>query len=308
MLPVVTRDWFAEIDKNAVLAHFVLHKPRLLLKLQRPYLNRHYRPRARLNALVAHYEFLARTLSNELIDRLANGDGLCLARVATAGGRDYNLRLSGTDTFDREGELLLTLEQDVGRQRVACIAFSVTHKDGRPQLEIGCLQGATVQAGKELIKQSTKDLHGLRPKNLLLDALYALAQSWGIPWIVAIDNGNRIYRSGNADSNQVFADYDCFWRELGGVQGKNGQFLLPAQLVHRPPAAVASSRRAEYRRRQDLRESVTRQLWIQLALTVRPVMLHNNEQHGAPDMAIHAPNLGNSMQIYPAAPQLVGLG
>jgi uncharacterized protein VirK/YbjX len=49
------------------------------------------------------------------------------------------------------------------------------------------------------------------------------------------------------------ADYDAFWRELGGVEAADGWFLMPTTLPHRAEADVPSKHRALARRRNELR-------------------------------------------------------
>ena len=265
--PLVTRDFFAAIENNSSLSRFICHRPRILLKLQRPYLNRAYAPRARLNALLSHYEFADKYFDREFIDKVAGTEGLCLAQVLASDGLSYSIRLTSTDTFDREGELLLSIEQDGERQRVACVAFSITSREHCRQIEIGCLQGARPERGKELVKRATKNFHGVRPKNLLLDALYALAGAWDIDHVMAVGNTDRIFGGSTFACAPVFADYDQFWRELDGVETTGDQFLLPKKLRHRSISEVPSGRRAEYRRRLALREHLSTQIRAQIPVT-----------------------------------------
>ncbi len=276
LIPQVTRDWLSSIAENPVLAHFVAHKPRMLLKLQRPYLNRSYSARQRLHSLVEHYRFVGRHFPTELIDSLARGHALAIANLVSPesgaeGNRNqYTLRLSSTDTFDREGELLLSLEQNAGRVRIACLAFTITGDDHGRRLEIGCLQGANSIDGRERVKRATKDFHGVRPKNILLHALYAVAACLGGRRITAVSNDCRVYYNRALRRKAVFADYDSFWQEVGGEANTNGQFALPRQLACRPLSEIPSSRRAEYRRRAEVRILLEQQIQDNLRLVASP--------------------------------------
>ena len=280
MIPQVTRDWLSSIVENPILAQFVAHKPRMLLKLQRPYLNRGYRPRQRLDSLIEHYRFVGRHLPADLIDDLARGHALSIANLAAPkicahGIRShYTLRLSATDTFDREGELLLSLDQDAGWQRIACVVFTITGGDHDRRLEIGCLQGASTADGRDRVKRATKDLHGVRPKNIVLHALYAVAAFWGVRRIVAIGNDCRVFNNRGLGPKVVFADYDGFWREVGGEADAAGQFALPEQLSSRPLSEIHSSRRAEYRRRDEVRASLEQQIFDNLRLAATLTARH----------------------------------
>jgi hypothetical protein len=290
LMPTITREWLDHIERNPTLAEFAACKPRILVKLQRPYLNRRHDARSRLDLLVAHYHFVHIHLPRDLIRDLISPHGRELALFSGRLGRCYALRLSSTDRFDREGEMLLSIECAATHRRIACLAFSVCGNWPSRQLEIGCLQGAAGIESRELTRETTRDLHGVRPKNLLLDAIYALADAWRISRIHAVSNESRIYGPDGCDTGDraVFADYDAFWRELGGTMAA-GHFVLPPALSHKGVDEVPSSRRAEYRRRKELREGIASRVCGSLAT------IHNEVQpQRTIDIATNAANLSTS--------------
>lgn len=238
---------------------------RLLQKPLRPYLNHAYPASSRLAALLGHYRQSRHipALATETARRNLLA-GWRLAEFVGKSGAHYVLNLSHTDRFDREGELLLTLEQHCTRQRIAVVAFSLHDRAGGG-LDIGCLQGAEKHAGAAFIRTVTRDFHGMRPKNLLMFALYDLAACWQIGHIRAIDNTHRIYhrvRRFLRTSHVLSADYDSFWRELGGEASpdNNGWFHLPQHLHQRTIEETPSKHRAEHRRRLALRTTIDTQI------------------------------------------------
>ena len=53
--------------------------------------------------------------------------------------------------------------------------------DGQPTLCIGCIQAKNRPHTKEALARITKDMHGQRPKLLLLEVAKMLAQRWSLP-------------------------------------------------------------------------------------------------------------------------------
>lgn len=277
--PQSSMRWLACLRQETALHARMRQSPgltyRLLQKPLRPYLNYAYSPAQRLTALVSHYQ------QRQDIPALATEaarqqllSGWFLAEFVGKSGAHYVLRLSHTDRFDREGELLLTLAQHCTGQRIAIIAFSLNNQSGRG-LDIGCLQGAAQQAGAGFIRTVTRDFHGMRPKNLLMFALYDLAACWQIERIRAIDNVHRIYhrvRRLFPWSHALSADYDHFWQELGGepCPHETGWFLLPSHLHQRSVEETPSKHRAEHRRRLALRDAVDTQIRQALMASVPP--------------------------------------
>ena len=261
--------WHAEIGANPLLLQAARQQPRIFMKPLRPYLNKTFAPRARVAALASHYEFVARRLGPSFLAAAAHGRGIAVATLSASEGRRYSAHLASTDTFDREGEFVLSLQCDAARQRVACVTFSIVNIGDAPRLHIGCLQGPPRASGKALVKQATRDFHGMRPKNVLIDALYTLAGSWSIQRIVAVGNQQRIMGGG---CDQVRADYDSFWQELGGKELPGEHYQLPAALHHRSLDEVPSQRRSEYRRRQALRQTLAAQIFESLALASADVV------------------------------------
>lgn len=59
---------------------------------------------------------------------------------------------------------------------------------------------------------------------------------------------------------QMHADYDAFWASLGGEKTDGDYFSLPLSIARKSEAEIASKKRAEYRRRYALLDSVVEQV------------------------------------------------
>lgn len=249
--PAEALQWAHSLKAHVDAATLAIH-PRLVLKPYRRYMNRHLGWKDRTAIIIDHYREEARLISSHVLDRLALGLPVTFWHQDAQLGSALLFALERTDRFDREGELLLSLYTGDRCTRVMSTAFSISRLRGELCLYVGCIQGSSDDSAQTHIREATRVSHGIRPKNLVMDGLAALARSIGANKIVCSGNGARVFQS-----SSVHADYDAFWKELGGQPGANDLYVLPSAVAHRDPALVASRKRAEYRRRQDLRASVT---------------------------------------------------
>jgi uncharacterized protein VirK/YbjX len=232
-------------------------QPQLFLKVQLPYINRHYRAARRMEILRAHYDFLRDRMPEKLRQRLLLGEPLTLARWAMSTGI-YSLRLGITSKYWQEGELQLDLFHE-GAQRA--LVFMHCSVSGRSEIAIGCLQGAkpvedpTQISNQELISAFKRDMHGLRHKGLLVFALRRLAQAWSLQSVRAVSAQGQLW------GVRVQADYNTFWTDEGGVLAPDGMFDLPLA----PEAKERVRQRSKYERRDQCLEALGREIGQTLA-------------------------------------------
>jgi uncharacterized protein VirK/YbjX len=172
-----------------------------------------------------------------------------LARIDGKSGLPYQLQLRAIEPMEREGELVLQLLQE-DRLVYSC-AFSFVHSDAGMALGIGCMQGPRGEHGLQLIKDATRELHGLRPKNLMLKLLSQFAHDHGCATLRLVSNANRVVCSATRQG-KVHADYDTLWQELGAVARADGDYQLASEAICEPDlAAIASKKRSEARKRHE---------------------------------------------------------
>jgi uncharacterized protein len=156
----------------------------------------------------------------------------------------------------REG--MLTLSLFCGDHRAYSLAFSLFREAGRVGMFIGGLQGRSTEGALERYKVLTKCFHGMRPRDLLVDCLRMLAPSLRAQRILAVSNDYRYikhpYFRGRPETNSV--DYDEAWVDRGGRRIDPTHFELPMALSARPVEEVPSRKRAQYRRRNEMLESL----------------------------------------------------
>lgn len=221
--------------------------PTLVERYQHRYLCRRWSLDRRLEALQAHYEFALARFPRPLFDTLYRSRQVRLGRIELRDGSGLNLILKAPRLRDREGELSLSLTDDNNLQiSYAAISFI----DGGRSIVVGCLQGAANNAGRDVVRDFTKQCHGLRPKNLLLSMIRSLADVFEVERVLGIGNTAHPFAG---RPGKIKADYDAFWLEAEAVPAEDGFFAVPPREPTRCASEVESKRRSEFRRREALR-------------------------------------------------------
>jgi uncharacterized protein VirK/YbjX len=203
----------------------------------------------RMEMLMAHYRFVCRQGLAPLVAQAARAP-VVLARFHGRSGGEYRIELSAIGSYEREGEMILQLSD--GELPVYSTVFSFVARDGGTELGIGCIQGPKGQDGLERIRLATRELHGLRPKNLLVRLAREIGHLYGCERMLLVANANRTVRSATRQG-RVHADYDATWEEMGAQRGADGNYGMSCGPLEAPVLEeVASKKRAEVRRRHEL--------------------------------------------------------
>lgn len=241
--------WLTFLNSHPAFSDYVRHCPRFLYKAFRPYCSHALTPDQRLETIRAHYLFAFRHGLGDTVANASRG-AVVLAEAAGKSGLPYQVQLRTIDRFDREGELVLQLAQ--ADKIVYTVAFTVAPRDGRPALSIGCIQGGKTEDAREAIRQATRELHGMRPKQLMVTLVRQLGHEYGCERMLLVSNRNRvIYKA--IRHGRVLADYDQLWEELGAVRRADGDYELACAPLGEPDLeAIPSKKRSEARRRHAL--------------------------------------------------------
>jgi len=236
----------------------------LVEKIHRPYLRKDLDSGGRLALLESHYGFGASQPHGALLVA-ATLDDVVLAEFSGKTGKALRLVLGPTGALQKEGELRLRLECD--GLTLLSLAFTLAPHAGRLALCVGCLQGSPDAAVRDAIRDATKDLFGLRPRQLLLVALQAIARAYAVPAIVGVDDRLHIYRHWRK-RRAIMQSYDEMWLDLGGVRQDGGMFELPLAYQPRPLTEYPSNKRSAMAKRQALEQQLIGR--IMQAIGVQP--------------------------------------
>ncbi|KQV88717.1 hypothetical protein ASD15_26955 [Massilia sp. Root351] len=268
--PLLTRGWLQLLNSHGALRELAHLQPRLLHKIYRPYLSSRLDRPQRLAALASHYRFV---LQHGLADTVAHAvrGPLVLASFEGKSGAAYQVDLRAIVPMEREGELVLQLR--CGATLVYSVAFSFLadgSQSSAASVGVGCLQGPQCGAGLELARAATRDLHGLRPKQLLLRLVQQLGYAYGCSQVLLVGNDNRAVLK-QIRKGRVHADYNAFWLEMGAQRRADGDYALACGPLQAPLLdEIASKKRSEARKRHELLAGVA------------DAVVENFAQRGAP--------------------------
>ncbi|RUL73082.1 VirK/YbjX family protein [Dyella choica] len=251
--------FLALIAADPVMRAYRRRDPRLLERHMHRYVNAHWHRRDRLSYLLQHYRFAKAHLPSGLYELVYAQGHASLGSLVAKDGSLLTLCLRPPIYKGCEGELCLQL-CDANEVPLYSIVFTIA--DEQPTLMIGCLQGPKGENARDVVRELTRNLHGMRPKQLMLSLVYTFAQRYGIERVVAISNeAHPLRRSGRP----LFSDYDAFWDEQRGQRIGGGWYALPTSLTHKSEAEVPSNHRAAFRRREALRRDAEQLLVNALA-------------------------------------------
>ncbi|MEM9422530.1 MAG: DUF535 family protein, partial [Pseudomonadota bacterium] len=152
--------------------------------------------------------------------------------------------------FRREGHLVMNLFLD--SFRAFCIAFSFYREaDGSLTAVIGGIQGRNREDALSLYRDLTKALHGLRPRDFLLEALRVVLRGVGVTRLLAIADGARHHRHayfGKA-KREFTLDYDAIWEDRGGIRLDREFYELEVTPQRRDLETIKPKKRSLYRKR-----------------------------------------------------------
>ncbi len=245
---------------GSALQRALAERPELLGAVVWPYVCAGWDAEARLRHLAAHFQAVGRAAvlqvpaggAVELLDLSDVSPGL---RVV----------LDQPKWFMREGPLVLNLFE--GELRLYSLAFSLA---GTPPVAyVGALQGVATEGVLERYRELTKALHGLRPRDVLIELFRMLSRALGVTRILAVADAARVHRSayfGGAKAAQLQVDYDAIWADRGGVPHDPQFFTLPLHAPAKSLDEVPSKKRAMYRRRHELLAALEQRLAAACAL------------------------------------------
>ncbi|WP_414500487.1 MULTISPECIES: DUF535 family protein [unclassified Zymobacter] len=260
------QDWLRALADNPQFGTLAAGDEQFSYRHFKAYLNRHLTAAQKLSIVHHTAQRLCDVLSKDRFDTIFTGKGLLLATLPFKDGEGEARVIMRRATFPREGEIGLFMETDEEG-----VIYQLNFSLAPPAtLLIGGLQGPRPEQG-DIIKRYNKALHGLRPQNVMVSAMYACAL------VFEADGVKGITETAHPRRKRLKSSYDRFWAENGGEEIKGGWFQLPPAEPERDIQQVKSQRRAAFRRREALREDMARQIVTALGYPERMPALEVEE-------------------------------
>lgn len=241
---------------GSALESALVQRPEMIGALLWPYLSASFDARERLSRIISHYREIDRLgppFRFDCDERLVLLD---LSEIMPG----LKVVLDQPIWFLREGGLVLNLFID--SFRAFSIAFSLKREeDGSLTAWIGGIQGRNRDDMLETYRTLTKLMHGLRPRDILLEILKMLLRQWNVAGLYAVSDRSRHHRHpyfrGAKQSSQ---NYDEIWLDRGGVAINPDFFQLPLSAERRDMATIKPNKRSMYRQRFDLLDELEARL------------------------------------------------
>lgn len=193
--------------------------PRVYERWQSHYISRSFDLASRARLIEAHYRFVAREFPERLSSRLLKGHDVRLATLPLGDGEMAYLHARAPEN-ERTGELgLYLLNGD--KEVISSCAITFGGPEG---LLIGAVRGSWAYLGRGAIARFSRATGGLRPRDLLLAVVRALATYYGIERVRGVSCAAHPL---DRRAGVTAAAYDRFWRRHGGVPGADGCFEIP---------------------------------------------------------------------------------
>ena len=234
--------------------------PELLDKPLRPY--RFSRSTSHERALMVeeHYHLLT-SLFPEVLEPLYLQNGITIGQFPAS---PYSVVLRYDGTFRREGELTISIINEHSSRLYSC-AFSLAGSQEQLVLMIGSVQGPepSIENATDIVRAMTKELHGLRPKSLVVMLVMSLAKVLNAHQVLAVKKSAHVFQAKRYSKKQksnLQSDYDELWSEFGSKE-LDSNFVQLSQPNRKPLEDIASKKRAMYRRRYEWLDLVEQNIY-----------------------------------------------
>ncbi|WP_086874079.1 VirK/YbjX family protein [Kosakonia pseudosacchari] len=227
-------------------------------KSHRQYLTLGLNASQRADAIISHYAWLDEKVSPKLAEALSSPVPVQIIEFTGKDDAHFSVYASCASKAEREGETTLWM-YDGEQTLLASVTFSVVGEEGHRALVIGGLQGPRRSVSHEVIKVATRACHGIFPKKMLLEVLSQISLLTGVSAMYGVSDNGHVFRALRyrlSKGRHFHASYDEFWASIEGEKESAWRWRLPVQFARKPLEAIASKKRAEYRRRFELLDDV----------------------------------------------------
>lgn len=234
---------------SAELSQVILWCPAIFEKPFSPYVRTDWDSCQRYEQIRNHF-ILLKQLFGENLAQIYKPQGYQLFEFNCHDNERYSVELF--PGYQNEGSIGIRLCDDQKRE----VYTLSLHLSGGQEKScyIGALQGPNdrIPERQKIIVSLTRGLHGLRPKALMLEALYMVADSLEIGSIYGISNVGNIYNASVYSDKKVEAsrfDRDRMWREYCAESISECLFQFPQEPVRKDIALLKPNKRSMYRKR-----------------------------------------------------------
>ena len=245
------KDFETFVNASAPLRTFFQRRPQDAYPLIHAFVDQRFNRRRRLQVmkedlLTAEKLFGQETLANMTTRKFH----VVLAHLSDG----LTLWLNRNDNCVDEGMWSLSLRDSEGK-RLYMATFALV--DGK--LLAASIQGPAGEEAKDLVRSLTKQLHGLRPQQLMVTALQYFSASLNLGGVIGIAQEHQVKLRWRL-KKRVKMNYDLFWQENGATLGDDGYWHLPQIPPRKDLAEIESKKRSMYRKRYQMLDNMAAEM------------------------------------------------
>ncbi|QKF78372.1 VirK/YbjX family protein [Arcobacter defluvii] len=223
--------------------------PNIFLKPFRAYMFCNIKISEKFKFLESHYSFLNKYFSEKAINKIYKNLNNTLLEAIIDENYKIDVNLCYIGSLGKEGELTLLLK--LNEEEIYSIQFSFYENS----LIICGVQGRNTTNTEEL-KELTKKMHGVRPRNLMFFILRQICEVLNIRNIEAIGSRNHVANCSKVrNTNKFLANYDEYWEEEKA--NKEGDFYILSLIEQRKNMEeIPSKKRSMYKKRFEMLDNM----------------------------------------------------
>lgn len=275
MHPYFASRWFNTLyspENNLI----IQHRPRLYIKPFRVYMSTQWDKNQKVKVILDTYRFI-KSKGENFTQAMICEKQFPVAVFKLKDESTASIVLGYDERYRKEGELVLSLvcEKLGGMVAGASFSFENTSEEGWV-CRIGCVQGHR-NTDVNIAKTAQNLMHGLRPKVLMVFAVYEFAKNLGIQNVYGAGQSIQAFNRQHAVHipwlHKINFDYDKLWLECRGELKEEGWFLLPNTSWRKEMCELKPSKRAAHKRKYEMMDQIS----AEMINTLREIVVPEGE-------------------------------
>lgn len=216
------------------------------------YCDRRFNKAQRASAILSNLAQTEQLFGTVFCQRLLQEKSITIFNI----DEELSLNINLNDIEPAEGFLAINLRYQ--NQRVYDASFTLFDSN---KLLIASIQGSNSSNAQELIKLTTKKLHGVRPMFMLINIFKMFSEHYNLQLCGIPHKYQAKYRFN--DSSRLLFNYDAFWQENGAKLNDN-YWQLSHKVERKLLENIPSKKRSMYRKRYEMLDKLSENIKLTL--------------------------------------------
>lgn len=216
------------------------------------YCDKRFGKKERLEAITTNLSLAENKFGLSLSQHLLNEQHLLLGKLTD--NLSLYLNINKIDPF--EGFFSLSIKNK-NNDSIYDASFTFIKSSS---ILVASLQGSNRENAQVLIKQATKELHGIRPRFMLVYVFKMISHILNCDLLGIKHKYQAKYRWN--DHAKLLFNYDEFWKENKASLTKEKYWNIPLNIEFKPLEEIPSKKRSMYRQRYEMLERLNQELGI----------------------------------------------